>query len=152
MGNLFLDPQVRNCINSENIGLNHFIPVCMVIETMQVKVNSMTIGKPIWGKQAITMTLHTSRSRKFHRTWNTENISSGLKDMDSGKSGHHWYQIWQVFSPWASPYETNGQMTLPLHNHRCKQSYRPSNGGNLPSDFKDMPWTKSGPAARMQIH
>ena len=53
--------------------------------------------------------------------------------------------IWQVFGPWASPHGENGQITMMLHNYRCRQVHETLNGVNPSSGFRDMRSTKSGP-------
>ena len=89
------------------------------------------MGKPIWGKWVKkTMTMHNCRSRQVHETLNGVNPSSGFRDMRSAKSGPNLCQIWQVFGPWASPNEANGQMTMTVHNYRPRQFHRTVNGEN----------------------
>ena len=53
--------------------------------------------------------------------------------------------IWQVFGPWASPYEANGQITMTVHNYRSRQVHETLNGVNPFSGFRDMSSAKSGP-------
>ena len=53
--------------------------------------------------------------------------------------------IWEVFGPWASPYEANGQITMMLHNYRSRQVHKTLNGVNPSSSFRDMRSAKSGP-------
>ena len=96
------------------------------------------MGKPIWGKWAITMTVHNYRSRQVHETLNGVNPSSGFRYMRSAKSGPNLWQIWQVFGPWASPYGANGRMSMTVHNYRPRQFHRTSNGENPSSSYRDM--------------
>ena len=84
------------------------------------------------------MTAHNYRSRQVHETLNGVNPSSGFRDMRSAKSGPNLWQIWQVFSPWASPYGANGQMSITVHNYRPRQFHRTSNGENPSSGYRDM--------------
>ena len=53
--------------------------------------------------------------------------------------------IWQAFGPRESPYGINGQITVLLHNYKCRQFHRTLNGINLSSGFGDKHSTKSGP-------
>ena len=53
--------------------------------------------------------------------------------------------IWQVFGPWASPYGTNGQITMTVHNYRSRQVHETLNGVNPSSRFRDLRSAKSGP-------
>ena len=53
--------------------------------------------------------------------------------------------IWQVFGPWASPYGTNGQITMTLHKYMFRQVHETSNGMNPYSSIRDMHSAKSGP-------
>ena len=96
------------------------------------------MGKPIWGKWAITMAVHNYRSRQVHETLNGVNPSSGFRDMRSAKSGPNLWQILQVFGPWASPYGANGRMSMTVHNYRPRQFHRTSNGENPSSSYRDM--------------
>ena len=73
-------------------------------------------ASPYGSNGQISMTLHDYRSRQVYKTLNGVNPSSGFRDMHSAKSGPNLIQIWQVFSPWATPYGTNCQMTMTLHN------------------------------------
>ena len=84
------------------------------------------------------MTLHNYRSRQVHETLNGVNPSSSFRDMRSAKSGPNLWQIWQVFGPWASPYEANGHMTMTVHTYRPRQFHRTSNGENPSSGYRDM--------------
>ena len=84
------------------------------------------------------MTAHNYRSRQVHETLNGVNPSSGFRDMRSAKSGSNLWQIWQVFGPWASPYEANGQMSMTVHNYRPRQFHRTSNRENPSSGYRDM--------------
>ena len=84
------------------------------------------------------MTVHNYRSRQVHETLNGVNPSSGFRDMRSAKSGSNLWQIWQVFSPWASPYGANGQMSMTVHNYRPRQFHRTSNRENPSSGYRDM--------------
>ena len=86
----------------------------------------------------ITMTGHNYRSGQVHETLNGVNPSSRSRDLRSAKSGPNLCQIWQVFGPWASPYGTNGQMTMTMHNRRPRQFHRTSNWKNLSSCYRDM--------------
>ena len=45
--------------------------------------------------------------------------------------------------PWVTPYGSNGQVTIELHNYRSRQFQRTSNGKNLSTGFRDMHFTKS---------
>ena len=82
--------------------------------------------------------MHNYRSRQVHETLNGVNLSNGFRDMRSAKSGPNLCQIWQVFGPWASPYEANGQMTMTVHNYRSRQFHRTSNGENPSRGYRDM--------------
>ena len=42
------------------------------------------------------------RSRKLHRNSDSENSSSGFRDLCSAKPGPHLHQIWQFFGSWAA--------------------------------------------------
>ena len=77
-------------------------------------------------------------SRQMHETLNGVNPSSSFRDLRSAKSGPNLCQIWQVFGPWASPYGSNGQMTMTVHNYRPRQFHRTSNGENPSSGYRDM--------------
>ena len=91
----------------------------------------------IQGQGQMTMMLHNYRSRQFHRTSNGINPSSGFRDMRSAQSGPDLWQIWQVFAPWASPYGTNGQMTMTMHSYRPRQFHRTLNGENPSNGYRD---------------
>ena len=54
------------------------------------------MGKPIWGKWAMTMAVHNYRPRQFHRTSNGENPSSAYR-----------YGFPQVWQPPARPNRDN---------------------------------------------
>ena len=95
-------------------------------------------ANPCGANEQITMTVHNYRSRQVHETLNGVNPSSGFRDMRSAKSGPNLWQIWQVFGPWASPYEANGQMSMTVHNYRPRQFHRTSNGENPSSGYRDM--------------
>ena len=97
----------------------------------------------IQGQGQMTMMLHNYRSRQFHKKW--------YKSIQ-------WFQrygfckvwpkcclIWQVFGPGASPYGSNGQITMTLHNYRSRQVHETLNGVNPSSSFRDMHSAKSGP-------
>ena len=59
--------------------------------------------------------------------------------------------ICQVFGPLASPYGSNRQTTMPVHNYRLRQFHRTSNGENPSSGYRDMRSTSlaaTRPAAR----
>ena len=96
------------------------------------------MGNPCGANGQITMTVHNYRSRQVHETLNGVNPSSGFRDMRSAKSGSNLWQIWQVFSPWASPYGANGQMSMTVHNYRPRQFHRTSNWENPSSGYRDM--------------
>ena len=53
--------------------------------------------------------------------------------------------IWHVFGPWASSYEANGHITMPLYNYRCRQVHETLNGLNPSRSFRDMRATTSEP-------
>ena len=53
--------------------------------------------------------------------------------------------IWQAFGPRESPYGINGQITVLLHNYKCRQFHRTLNRTNLSISFGDKHSTKSGP-------
>ena len=72
-------------------------------------------------------------------------IHPAVSDMRSAKSGPNLWQIWLVFGPWASPYGTNGQITMTLHNYRSRQVHETLNGVNPSSRFRDMRSAKSVP-------
>ena len=95
-------------------------------------------ANPCKANGQITMTVHNYRSRQVHETLNGVNPSSGFRDMRSAKSRPNLWQIWQVFGPWASPYGTNGQMSMTVHNYRPRQFHRTSNGENPSSGYRDM--------------
>ena len=97
------------------------------------------------------MTLHNYRSRQVHETLNGVNPSSSFRDMHSAKSGPNLWQIWQVFGPWASPYGTNGHMTMTVHTYRPRQFHRTSNRENPSSGYRDM-GSASLAAARPAAH
>ena len=86
----------------------------------------------------ITMTLHNYSSWQVHETLNGVNPSSGFRGIRSAKSGSNLWPIWQVFGPWASPYEANGQTTMTVHNYRPRQFHRTSNGEHPSSGYRDM--------------
>ena len=97
------------------------------------------------------MTVNNYRSRQVHETLNGVNPSNGFRDMRSAKSGPNLCQIWQVFGPWARPYEANGQMTMTVHNYRPRQFHRTSNGENPSRGYRDM-GSASLAAARPAAH
>ena len=97
------------------------------------------------------MTLHNYRFRQVHGTLNGVNPSSSFRDMRSAKSGPNLWQIWQVFGPWASPYGTNGHVTMTVHTYRPRQFHRTSNGENPSSGYRDM-GSASLAAARPAAH
>ena len=76
------------------------------------------------GNGKMTMMLPNYRSSQFHRTSNRENLSNSFRDMHSTKYGQDWYQIWQVFGPWTSPYGASRQMTIILHYKVLDNSMR----------------------------
>ena len=84
------------------------------------------------------MTLHNYRSRQVHETLSGVYPSSSFRDMHSAKSGPNLWQIWQVFGPWASPYEANGQMTMTVHHYRPRQFHRTYIGENPSSGYRDI--------------
>ena len=86
----------------------------------------------------ITMTLHNYRSRQVHKTLNGVNPSSSFRDMHSAKSGPNFWQIWQVFGPWANRYGANGQMTMTVYNYRPRHFHRTSNEENPSSRYRDI--------------
>ena len=95
-------------------------------------------ASPCGANGQVTMTMHNYRSIQVHETLNGVNPSSSFRDMPSAKSGPNLGQIWQVFSPWASPYGANGQMTMTVHNYRPRQIHRTSNGENPSSGYRGM--------------
>ena len=56
--------------------------------------------------------------------------------MRFAKSRPNLWPIWQDFGPWASPYGTNGQMTMPVHSYMPRQFHRTSNGENPSSGYR----------------
>ena len=58
--------------------------------------------------------------------------------MHSAKCGLHWYQIWQVFGPWAGTYGANGQMKMTFHNYKSRQFHRMWNREHQSSSFRNM--------------
>ena len=82
--------------------------------------------------------LHNYRSRQVHEILSGVNPSSSFRDMHSAKSGPNLWQIWQVFGPWASPYEANGQMTMTVHYYRPRQFHRTYIGENPSSRYRDI--------------
>ena len=95
-------------------------------------------ASPYGANGQITIALHNYRSRQVHETLNGVNPSSSFRDMRSAKSGSNMWQIWQVFSPWASQYGANGPMTMTVHNYRPRHFHKTSNGENPPSGYRDM--------------
>ena len=93
----------------------------------------------------MTMMLHNYRYRQFHRTQNGINPSSGFRDMGSAKSDPSAASFDKFVGPGASPYGTNGQITMMLHNYRSRQVHETLNGVNPSSSFRDMHSAKSGP-------
>ena len=66
--------------------------------------------------------------------------------MGSTKSGPSAAWFDKVFGPWASPYGSNGHITMTLHNYRSRQVHETLNGLNPSnSSFTDMRSAKSGP-------
>ena len=95
-------------------------------------------ASPYGANRQITMTLHNYRSSQVQWTSNWLNPSSRFRGMRFIKSEPNLWQIWQVFGPLASPYESNGQMTMPVHNYRPRQFHKTSNGENPSSGYRDM--------------
>ena len=92
------------------------------------------------------MTLHNYRSSQVQWTSNWLNPSSRFRGMRFIKSEPNLWQIWQVFGTLASPYESNGQMTMPVHNYRPRQFHRTSNGELR--DMRSASLAANRPAAR----
>ena len=76
------------------------------------------------------------KSRQVHKTLNGLNPSHIFRDTSSAKTAPNLCQIWQVFGPWASPYGSNGQMTITVHNCRPRQFHRTSNHENPSSGYR----------------
>ena len=93
---------------------------------------------PYGANGQIIMTVHNYKSRQVHKTLNGLNPSCIFRDTRSAKSGPNLCQIWQVFGPWASPYGSNGQMTITVHNYRPRQFHRTSNHENPSSGYRDI--------------
>ena len=102
------------------------------------------MGKPIWANGQITMTVHNYKLRQVHKTLNGLNPSRIFRDMRSAKSGSDLCQIWKVFGPWASPYGSNGQMTMTVHNYRPRKFHRTSNHEKSVKRLKRYGFCKSG--------
>ena len=49
------------------------------------------------------------------------------------------------FGPWASPYGTNVQITMTVHNYKTRWVHKTLNGINPSSGFRDLLSAKSGP-------
>ena len=100
----------------------------------------------IQGQGQMTMMSHNYRSRQFHRTW--YQWYKSLQWFQSYGFRKVWPKcclIWQVFGPGAGPYGANGQITMTMHNYRCRQVHETLNGVNPSSNFRDMHSAKSGP-------
>ena len=94
-------------------------------------------GSPYGTNGQITMTVHNYKSRQVHKTLNGLNPSSDFRDLPSAKSGPNLCQIWQIFGPWASAYEANGQMIITVHSYRHRKFHRTSNGESSSSGYRD---------------
>ena len=97
----------------------------------------LTNGQAHMGQMTITLYIYTSI--QVHKTLNGVNPSSGFRNMHSAKSGLNFWQIWQVFGRWASPYGAYGKMTImTVHNYRPRQFHRTSNLENPSHGYRDM--------------
>ena len=95
---------------------------------------SCSMGKPIWVKWACD---HNAAQLQVLPI--PKKICVAVTDICILQSlGPRWYLIWKFFGPWASPYVSNGQMTMMLHNCRSKQFHRILNDINLSSSLRDM--------------
>ena len=65
----------------------------------------------------------------------------------STESGPNLCPIWQVFGPWASPYEANGQTTMTVHSYSPRQFHRTWNGEHLSSGYRDKGSTRLAAAS-----
>ena len=93
----------------------------------------------------MSMMLHNYRSRQFHRTLKWYKSIQRFQRHGFRKVWPKCCLIWQIFGPLASPYGTNGQITMTLHNYRSIQVHETLNEVNPSSGFRDMCSTKSGP-------
>ena len=78
-------------------------------------------ARPYGANRQITMTLQNYGSRQVHETLNGFNPPNGFRDLLSTKCPPNWWQIWEVFGPWTSPYGANGQNDMTMHNYRLRQ-------------------------------
>ena len=135
-------------IESHNMGLTFYrltslsfhvnrppIPEIRLFQNLTLKIH---------GQGQMTMMLHNYRSRQFHRTSNGINPSSSFRDMGSAKSGPSAAWFHKFLAIWASPYGTNEQITMTLHNYMSRQVHKNLNGVNPSSSFRDLRSTKSG--------
>ena len=125
-------------VQSRKVGLTHYqhtslsFHVSWSSHSWDTAVSKFDLKNPGYGQ--MTMMLHNYRSRQFHKTSNGRNPSNGYRYMDGFCNVcPKCCMIWKVFSPWASPYWANGQMTKTMHNYRPRQFQRTSNGENSSS-------------------
>ena len=74
----------------------------------------------IWGK--LVCDIVQLVSRLFHRNLNRENLSSSFSDMHTAKFGPHWWEIWQGFGSWASPYGANEHEAAQLRTRKLHKT------------------------------
>ena len=82
-----------------------------------------SMGKPYRANGQMIMELHNYRSRPFHRTSNGVNPSIGFRDMGSEKSGHKWYQNWQVGPVLVYSNYGTGTLNYPVRTSCCFMIY-----------------------------
>ena len=97
------------------------------------------MGKLRWVKWTNRHNMTTTRLENSMELW-LEKICPVVSEICITKCGPHWYQIWQAFGPWVSPWGKWANDMI-QHNYRPRESCIAStcsNGANLSSGFRDM--------------